>query len=118
VPVDLQVDFGAGEALLDLEDLQASALQVNGGVGEASVTLPAKGNYNATVNGAIGSIVIIVPEELGVRLDTDAALVSVQVPPGYRKEGDVYLSPGYESAQNRVNLNAGLAIGSIQIEER
>lgn len=118
VPVDLQVDFGAGEATLDLADLQASGLQVNGGVGTASVTLPARGNYDATINGAIGSIVVIVPAELGVRLNTDAALVNVQAPPDYRKEGDVYLSPGYESAQNRVNLNTGLAIGSIQIEER
>lgn len=118
VPVELQVNLGAGEAEFDLWALQADDLNIDLGVGQATLTLPAEGHYTARLNGAIGSLNVLVPSGLGVRVDGNTALASLQVPPGYQKDGDVYLSPDYATAENRVDLSVGMAIGSIQIQER
>ena len=118
VPIDLQVNLGAGEAELDLTGLQLSAVNVNLGVGQTIVTLPSEGSYRAEVKGAIGQVIVYIPEGLGVRLETSTGIAGSQVPDGYIKDGSTYVSPGYNTAENRVDLHAGTAIGNLVVQER
>jgi hypothetical protein len=118
IPLDLQVNLGAGEAELDLTGLQIGDLNVNLGVGQAVVTLPSEGAYNADISGAVGQVIVYVPEGLGVRLETNTGIAASQVPDGYTKVGSAYVSPGYDSAENRVDLHVGTAIGNLVVEER
>lgn len=116
VPLDLQIDLGVGEAEIDLAGMALEDLEVDMGVGQVVVTLPAEaGDLRATVDGAIGQIVILLPEGLGVRLQMDTALVGRQIPPGYEQRGDVFLSPGYEDADQRIDLTVNLAIGNVTV---
>lgn len=41
--------------------------------------------------------------------------MSVQAPARPRRRGDVYLSPGYDGAQNRIDLRVESGVGSIEI---
>lgn len=117
LPLDLELSLGAGNAELDLRGLQVEQLDVNMGVGKTTVTLPEAGQFEASVNSAIGQIAIIVPRQMALRVQSNTALANVNVPPGFRKEDGVCISPRYNTAVNRVDLEVGMAIGNITIRE-
>lgn len=118
VPLDLKIGMGAGEVDANLAGLNLSALEVNTAVGVTTVTLPSQGNFQGSLESAIGETVILVPPGMAVRIRADSGFASVNVPSSYQKQDKVYTSPGYDSAQNRVDLQVSQAIGSIRVEER
>lgn len=115
IPVDLDTSMGAGEMVLDLMDLDLSALDVSQGVGKIELTLPPEGAFDAQINQAIGSIVLHVPDNVGLRLDVSKAISSLDVPDNFQQRGGYYYAPGYESADERVTLEVSQAIGSIDV---
>ncbi len=116
VPVELEADMGAGELDLDLTGLEMVTASTELGVGRTAIILPSAGEFEASVDGAIGQIVVYVPEDTGIRIRPDTALVYVQVPESYTQQEDDYYSPGYESAENRVDLRVSLAIGNVVVQ--
>lgn len=115
VPMDLKTSLGAGQVDLDLRDLTATDLDVSLGVGQITVLLPDAGEYRAEVSGAIGRIVIHVPEGLEARIEFGGPLGARDVPLDYTRRGDLYVSPGYDDAEDRVDLKVDLAIGAVEI---
>ena len=112
------VNLAAGEAELDLSGLKISALEYSMGLGQVTLTLPIDGDFSAGLEGAMGQLIIVVPEGVGLRAEAGTALVVFRLPENYRKDGSVYTSPGYESANYRVDLRLGLAIGRVVIREQ
>jgi hypothetical protein len=102
VPVDLNIKGGVGQANLDLNELQVTALsvssgvgqinvslpstsesyaaQISGGVGEMNVTIPAGPDVTLTISGGVGASTIVVPEGAGIRLDADSGVGGVNLP--------------------------------------
>jgi hypothetical protein len=117
VPLALEVSLGVGESEVDLTGLQVSELDVSVGVGQTTVVLPREGRFQAKVDGAIGQTVIIVPAGMEVRVRVDTGLAGRQLPAGYRRAEDVYTSPGYAGADDRVDLEVSQAIGNVSIRE-
>jgi hypothetical protein len=115
VPLALEVTMGVGESVLDLTGLQVRNLNVSLGMGQIRVTLPAAGHVQARISGGIGETVVVIPAGMEARIRVDAALSAHQVPAGYVRQGDVYVSPGYEGAENRVDLEVSHAIGNVSI---
>jgi hypothetical protein len=117
VPLALAVELGAGKAELDLADLTLSDLTVDLGVGKAEVVLPRRGAYAARIDAAIGSVTVVVPDGLAVRVRADTPLGVRDLPEGYQLQDDAYTSPGYDRADDRVDLEVGLAIGKVEIRQ-
>ena len=115
VSLKLEISLGVGESDVDLTGLMVDDLQVSMGVGQTTVILPAEGRFQAQVEGAIGETVVVIPAGLAARIQIDTALAGSQLPDGYQRQDDVYTSPGYESAENRVDLEVSQAIGNITI---
>jgi len=115
VPLWLEISLGVGQSEIDLTDLMVSDLGVSMGIGQTIVILPDGGRFQARIDGAIGETVVVIPAGLAARIRVDTALGSSHVPDDYRRRGDVYVSPGYESADNRVDLEVSQAIGNISI---
>lgn len=112
----LWVNMGAGQAELDLGGLNLESLEVDNGLAFTEVVLPGEGSYTASINQAIGGITVVLPESLAVRIKADTALAGRKLPDGFVPEGDsVYTSPGYSTAENRVDLTLGLAIGMVTV---
>ena len=84
-------------------------------VGRTAVTLPDEGRFKAKVEGAIGEIVVVIPEGLAARVRVEGGLAASDLPDGYQRRDDVYTSPGYDRADERVDLEVGLAIGKVTI---
>jgi hypothetical protein len=117
IPLRLAVDSGVGQSVLNLGELQVTDLRVNTGVGEATIVLPARNVYLAKVDAGVGAVTIKVPRGLAVRVKADAGLGDVVVPAGYQRQGDWYVSPGYDTAPNRAELDVDGGIGRITVEE-
>jgi len=117
LPLDIHFSIGAGSAELDLQGLRLERLDVNMGVGKTKVTLPEAGRFEARVNGAIGQIVIIVPKGMAVRIHPGTALANLSLPSDYQKRDGEYVSPGYEAATHRIDLDVGMAIGNITVRQ-
>jgi hypothetical protein len=115
IPIDLKVDMGAGEALLNLDGVDLTSLKVSLGMGKVEVTLPQSGSYNAQLDEAIGELVVWVPRNIGVSITPGTALVAANYPPGFVKQGDKFISPNFNSAADRVDLRLNLAIGSVSV---
>lgn len=115
VPVELEVSLGAGQSYIDLTGLAVRGLNLSTGVGGTTIILPDEGLVQAEIDGAIGETVVVIPQGMAARIHFDTALVSRDLPDGYQGQDDLYISPGYESAENRVDLEVGLAIGRVAI---
>jgi hypothetical protein len=116
IPVVLTIDSGVGETVLDLRGLQVIELSLDGGLGTMRLTLPAQGDLEGDLNLGIGAVDILVPQGVAVRMQVDAGPSNIVVPAAYVRDGDVYTSPGYTSAENRVQLYVEGGIGQIRIQ--
>lgn len=115
VITNLEVSMGVGEIELDLGELLVSGLVVDQGIGALQISLPEAGLEGGKLNLAIGKITIEVPEGVGLQIEANTALGGVQAPESYLKEGNIYSSPNYSTADVRIYLNTSLAIGSLVI---
>jgi hypothetical protein len=115
VPLQLEVSLGVGQSDVDLTGLTVSDLEVSMGVGQITVILPSEGHFQAEIDGAIGQTIVVIPAGLAARIRVDTGLASSQLPDEYQRRDDVYTLPGYESADNRVDLEVSQAIGNITI---
>jgi hypothetical protein len=115
VPLQLEVSLGVGQSDVDLTGLTVSDLEVSMGVGQITVILPSEGHFQAEIDGAIGQTIVVIPAGLAARIRVDTGLASSQLPDEYQRRDDVYTLPGYNSADNRVDLEVSQAIGNITI---
>jgi Flp pilus assembly protein CpaB len=85
------------------------------GLGRLKVTLPATGQFAAKVSQGVGVVEIVIPKGMAVRIETDTALAGREMPGDLVKDEEVYTSPGYATADNRVEIEASVAIGLLKV---
>jgi hypothetical protein len=115
VPLQLEISLGGGKSDVDLTGLTVNDLEVSMGVGQTTVTLPDEGRFQAKIEGAIGQTVVVIPAGLAARIRVETGLAGSQLPDGYQRRDDVYTSPGYDSADHRIDLEVSQAIGNVAI---
>jgi hypothetical protein len=138
VPMELNVELGVGKSSLDLQGIHLQELtlstgvgetelhlppgtylaQIDAGVGWTKVVLPSEGVIQLSIDGGVGDILILIPKGMEARLSIDRGLSSLHVPEGYAKQGEVYLSPGYNTSTNRVEIDIDQGIGNVTIQEQ
>ena len=101
--------------MLDLTGLTLEDLRAEMGVGRIKVILPATGKFAAKLSQGVGVLEIIIPDGMAVRIETDTALAGHQMPGDLVKNEEVYTSPGYATAANRVEIDASVAIGMLTV---
>lgn len=117
VPLELDISFGVGWTDIDLTDLTIDDLKVSMGIGRTTVTLPDEGRFQAKIDSSIGETVVVIPAGMAARIRVDTGLAVSDLPNGYQQRDDVYTSPGYASADDRVDLEVSQAIGKITIRQ-
>ena len=118
VPLTLDVGIGAGRAQLDLEDLQVPELELSPGVGRTTVVFPRQGRTRASVNGGVGDLRLEIPRGVAARIEVDTGLVNLNVDRHRfpRAGEDLYMSEGYLSAEDRLDLQVDVGVGSVTIQ--
>lgn len=116
VPTQLSINGGVGRSELDLSQLHVTALDARLGVGKTTITVPSSGQVRASINGGVGEVDVVIPPGVAARIQAQAGLGGVNVPSTYQHRDNVYTSPGYDTAQNRVDLTIKGRVGSISIQ--
>jgi hypothetical protein len=117
VPISLRLETGAGEAKIDLTDLQVTDLRLQTGASSTRLALPAQaGHTQARIEGGAASISVRVPTGVAAQIETSGGLASISVDRDrFPRHGGVYQSPDYETAENTVDLRVDIGAGSISI---
>ena len=117
VSLELTIQTGAGESQLDLAALNLTAVTIETGAGVTDIDL--NGNWQhdlpVSVSGGVGEITVNLPAEMGVRVHSDTALVSVTTS-GLTKVDGGYVNDAYQTAPYALTLDLQTGIGSVILD--
>ncbi|TPV96957.1 MAG: hypothetical protein B7733_02085 [Myxococcales bacterium FL481] len=115
VPTALAVSVGAGESVLDVGELDLRILDVSVGAGQIDLDLSGlQRPLQADIQGGVGSISIDTPPTLGVRVDADRGIGSLDVS-GLRETDDGWVNDAYRDDATALVLDINVGIGSIEV---
>ncbi len=119
VPIDLDLDCGAGRTDLDLRGLDLKSLTIDMGVGElkADLTGERSRSLDVTVDGGVGEATFVLPAAIGVRVEVDGGLGSVNAP-GFAKSGRVYTNEVWGRTEASITISVDAGIGSVNLKLR
>lgn len=117
IPIDINVNAGAGDLLLDLEDLKVDNLNIDAGLGQISIRFPDYNNETEISAGA-GNIKLIIPKEAAFRIESSSVLNNVNFEEvGLIKvQDDIYQSMNYGEAENLIKIELSTSVGNIKVE--
>jgi hypothetical protein len=109
---------GAAElTVLGLGNSRCDLIAFEGGIGR--VTLDFGGAWTSSsrvaVKMALGEVALRLPRQVGVRITLDKFLSSFE-PQGLVRRGTSYLSPGYDQAVRRLDIEVTTAVGGVKVE--
>jgi hypothetical protein len=117
VELALRFDTGAGEARLDLTDLRVSRVELKTGASSTTLLAPANaGSTRVDVEGGAAAVNIRVPAGVAARIHAQGGIAGITVDRDrFPRVDDVYQSPDYDSAANRVEIEARMGVGSVDV---
>jgi hypothetical protein len=118
VPLELEVDVGAGRGDLNLAKVDLTRLELNIGAGQANVDLTGERgkDLQADIHGGVGEAVIRLPKNVGVVATVHGGLGAVDVH-GLKEEDGQYTNAAYGKAPNTIHLTVEGGIGHIKLEQ-
>jgi uncharacterized protein DUF2154/cell wall-active antibiotic response 4TMS protein YvqF len=118
VPLDLNLEMGAGQSELRLGQLNLTHLEINIGAGQMNLDLtgPRKQNLVADVEGGAGQATIRLPKDVGVRVHAEGGLGAIDTH-GLTKQGDEYVNAAYGKAPVLIDLTVEGGVGEIDLRE-
>jgi N-terminal domain of toast_rack, DUF2154 len=116
VPVDFALNFGAGQAKLDLGSLQLRGVELHMGVGQLDLDLRGqpKHSYNVTINGGIGEATVRLSSDAAIYAEAHGGIGSIKVR-GLQQENGHWVSPTYDRAENKIRIEIQGGIGQINV---
>jgi hypothetical protein len=117
VPVDLDIDLGAGHSDIDLRGLEIGRVDMDMGVGEMNLDVrgPHAASFPIKIDGGVGSAKLLLPSEVGVRVRVDGGLGSVN-PRGLTKRSKgVYVNDAYGRSAVAIDIDIDAGIGSLDL---
>jgi len=118
VPTEIRVEAGAADIDLNLRDLMLQRLEIEGGAADIDVVMPAAaGTTEASIEVGAASLRITVPQGVAARIEVDAGLSSVQINESRfpKVSDDVYISPDFDRAANRVDISIDAGASHVEI---
>ncbi len=116
LPLELNVDFGAGEGRLDLRGLNLQSLEIDMGVGDLNVDLSGdrERDMHTLIDGGVGSITLYLPKDSGVKVSVDRGIGSVDAR-GFQKRENVYTNDAYERSEVTLTVDVDAGIGKVNL---
>lgn len=117
IPLSLNLQTGASDTRLDLSELQVTDLRLGAGASSVNVTLPAgAGHTRVRIEVGAASVSLRVPPDVAARVQFKGALASVDVDRNrFPRTDGVYQSPGYDAAENKIDIEAEAGVGSLRV---
>ena len=118
VPLELEVDVGAGRGDLNLSKVDLTRMQLNVGAGQANVDLTGERgkDLQAQIHGGVGEAIVRLPRSVGVIAEVHGGLGSIDVH-GLKEEDGQYVNAAYGHSPNTLRLTVEGGIGHIRLEQ-
>jgi len=115
-PLDLQIDFGAGEGRLDLGTLTLRSVDIHMGVGELRLDLRGapKNGYTVNLRGGVGEATVYLPRDVGVVADAQGGIGGITARGLVKRDGE-YVNDAYGHSKTTVRLDIRGGIGAINL---
>lgn len=116
VPMQMNVNMGAGKADLILAGLNLSRVNVNMGAGEADIDLDGRWTHDvqASVQGGVGKAVLNLPQDVGVRATVQGGLGAIKAR-GFSKNGNVYTNDVYGKSPVNLDIDVQGGLGEVDL---
>jgi hypothetical protein len=116
VPLDLDLNFGAGEAVMDMRGVDARNLMINIGTGTLKLDLTGTRQHdlNATIKGGIGSAEIELPKDVGVSVHARGGIGAV-IEHGLTDNDHDYTNASFGKTPATIYLTIEGGIGKIEL---
>jgi len=114
--LDLALNCGAGQARMNLGDVQLRSLEVHMGAGQVDIDLrghPTR-DYEVNVAGGVGQVTIHLPQEVGIRADAQGGIGEINVS-GLQKTAGHYENALYNQGKVNVHITVHGGIGEIRL---
>ncbi len=117
IPLALDFEMGASETQLDLTDLRVAELRLKTGASSTQVILPANaGQTRVDIDAGAASVVLRVPAGIAARMRVRGGLSGINVDGNrFPRTGDTFQSADYATASNKVDIDAELGVGSLEV---
>ena len=118
IPLTLDFKSTVSDSHLALGELKLTELRMDIDVGNYIVELPASaGTTRAYIKADVANLEVTIPQGVAARLKVDADLAALEIDENrFPRQGDYYISPDFDSAENRVELELDCDIGRAQIK--
>jgi hypothetical protein len=116
VPIDMNVNFGAGEAHLDLGSLALRRVDVQMGVGQIDMDLRGqpKHDYSVSIHGGVGEATVRLPADVGIYAEAKGGIGEISAQ-GLHNDGSKYYNDAYQKSPVTVRLDVQGGVGSIKL---
>ena len=116
IPLDLKLDMGAGQAVLDLRGLTLNTVDIGAGAGELQMDLSGAWAQSAPIiiEGGVGKVTLRLPSAVGVRVVAETGLGRVNAN-GLRKEGDAYVNAAYATSAVALTITVKTGVGEVNL---
>lgn len=116
IPLTMNVRSAVGNLYLDLGELEVTELTMDLDAGNYTIRMPAAGVTSARIKADVTNLEIIIPEGTALSLKADTDLSTLEIAeerfPG---NGGYYVSSGFASAGNRIEVELESHIGRVQV---
>ena len=113
VALELEINAGAADLDLDLQDLNVRRVVVGAGATDIRIMLPVdSGRTSVEIAAGAANVEIVVPEGVAARIENEILMSSTRIDAGrfFRTDDGLHESPDYSTASNRVDIEIeGLA---------
>jgi hypothetical protein len=120
VPMDLNVNMGAGTSDLQLAGLSLTRLNLMLGAGISRVNLTGSWarDLDATIDTGAADLTVRLPKDIGVRVEVDDGPTVIEAS-GLTKDGNVYTNAAYgkSGVTLRIHLKPGIGRASLEVNE-
>lgn len=117
IPLTLKIETGASSNYLDISSLKVTYLELEAGVSKNEIKFGSLISIQAKIKAGVSRIKLFIPRSIGIRIEADTALTSNNFNKlGLVKQGDVYTSRDYLTAETRLDLELEVGVSSVTVE--
>lgn len=112
----MDFNIGAASASLDMSSLKVARFTIDSGASSIDIITPRSGQTRGSIDTGAAAINVRIPDGVAARISIEGALSTIDVDQSrFPKVGDRYVSPDYESATNRIDLDIESGVSSVDI---
>jgi hypothetical protein len=116
IPVDLRLETGANQSVVDLSGLRIRRLAVKTGASDTTIKLPTTGQIDVTVECGFAQVTIDVPDGVAARVHGRISLGATVVDDKrFPKSPEGWASPDFQTAPCRVDISVSGGFGTVRI---